>query len=70
MFDVGDFRILFSFFKPSPREPDVDIDNIMDLKRVSTLQNVKVQQSLKEASLYVGTSMCLLPDGTEPEVRM
>ncbi|GFR95493.1 WD repeat-containing protein 87 [Elysia marginata] len=48
-------------------DEDIDLDNIMDMKRQTTLQSVKVNQSIKEASLYIGTAMCLLPDGTEPE---
>ncbi|XP_012946810.2 uncharacterized protein LOC101857465 isoform X1 [Aplysia californica] len=44
-----------------------DLNNIMTMRNQSTVQRVKIQQSIKEASLYIGTSMCLLPDGTEPE---
>lgn len=47
----------------------MDIQSMMSLKRESTLQNIKQQQSIKDASMYVGTIYCLLPDGTEPEVQ-
>ena len=50
-------------------EKDMDIQSMMSLKRESTLQNIKQQQSIKDASMYVGTIYCLLPDGTEPEVQ-
>ncbi|XP_076456330.1 uncharacterized protein LOC143290640 [Babylonia areolata] len=46
---------------------DADIKSLMSMKRESTLQNLKQQQSIKDASMYIGTIYCLLPDGTEPE---
>ena len=49
-------------------DKDMDIQSVMSLKRESTLQSIKQQQSIKDASMYVGTIYCLLPDGTEPEV--
>ncbi|KAK7506679.1 hypothetical protein BaRGS_00002154 [Batillaria attramentaria] len=58
--------------KKVPREDSVmdefsDIESVMSLKREATLQNIKQQQSIKEASMFIGTIYCLLPDGTEPE---
>lgn len=50
-------------------DKDMDIQSVMSLKRESTLQNIKQQQSIKDAAMYVGTIYCLLPDGTEPEVQ-
>ena len=71
------YQSLFSFHKvvcniilqTDAKSREHTLDNIMTVRGQSITQRVKIQQSIKEAKLLIGTAQCLLPDGTGEEVR-